>query len=228
MIETLTKRSVGMYRYHHTGFNRQITLAEVLVQSGLLSQSQITQVQNIASRLGSPFVALLLDQQMTSPAMLYSILCQAVDLPVLESNAEIETTALRLVHEQQANRYRLLPFAIEDGTMHVAMADPLDAQVIEELEYSTGYRIQPVIGRADKIAELSRTHYNRVITRVIKRLPTQNINPLETQLDIAPQSIDPTVEERIEALVSLLVKKGAFEQQEYDELLQELVTVKDD
>jgi len=60
-------------------------------------------------------------------------------------NAEIPAGVLGLISEKMARRYMVLPIAVSEGAIDVAMVDPADVNAIQDIEFATGLRAQPLI-----------------------------------------------------------------------------------
>ena len=88
--------------------------------------------------------------------------------------------ALRLVPEDMARKYCLLPLAVEDGVLLVAMADPSNLYAIEDLRIRTSLRIKPVrASRADIESAQTVSYQSAVeIERQIER-----ITPLNAEIE---------------------------------------------
>ena len=69
--------------------------------------------------------------------------------PTLAPPACIKTIFLR----------KVLPLDRTNGTMRVALSDPLDLDVLDDLRFLLKARIQPVIGRPSEIDRLIKKHY---------------------------------------------------------------------
>ena len=72
-----------------------------------------------------------------------------VDLP----SQAIDPHAVALIPRQLALRHLVLAMKQEGGRLTVAMADPQDLQMIQDLAARTGYSIQPVVAPADEILD---------------------------------------------------------------------------
>ena len=76
---------------------------------------------------------------------------------------------LKLVPLEVARQYLILPFSVKDDEIHLAMADPQDQRVVQEIEFVTGRNITPyialhehlarVITEAYELAEKGETYY---------------------------------------------------------------------
>lgn len=66
--------------------------------------------------------------------------------------------ALSVVPKALVERYGLLPLALEERTLHLAMSDPRDPVQVDEVAFATGLRVQPYVLAEVRISAL-REHY---------------------------------------------------------------------
>ena len=235
-----------------------LSLTEILVEARLIGAGQLEQVRRAAQRSGSTVVATLLDQGIIEEEALVAALDERLDLERFDaSTADVEADAIREIPHDQASRFKLLPIRLDrsasgDRLLMVAMADPLDAQAIEEIEFATGCRVVPLIARPSELVEAIRNHYRHVVTKVIprqggsrqagnrqagsqggRRHPRQPFggNLSDGELRTKPvrriqQEASPS--HRVDALVALLIRKGIVTQEEYEEQLRSIVHPQDD
>ncbi|MCC6746841.1 MAG: hypothetical protein IT371_04230 [Deltaproteobacteria bacterium] len=227
---------------------QRISLGDVLVDEQLLSPQQLKQAQRAAERSGAALISVILEQRLVDEEALVTALCRRLELEVFDPDRTVvEVDAVREVPLEEANRYRLLPVQLERRAgrriLRVAMADPLDAHAIEEIEFSTGCAVEPMIARPSQVGEAVRSHYRSVVTKVIPRgreatpgaaptppAPTrrQSFGGRPGQVDVRTQPLrriqqDAPPAARVDALVALLVRKGLIAQDEYEEQLRSMV-----
>lgn len=223
-------------------------LGDILVEERLIAREQLNQAKRAADRLGTPLVTVLLDQGLVSERALVDALCRRLRMELYDpARTLVELDAVREVPFEEADRYRLLPLqAVQHGNqriLRVAMADPLDTQAIEDIEFSTGCIVEPLIARPSQLADAIRTHYRGVVTKVIPRTRSADADleltpiaqkvrrPFGGHLDEADLRTRPIINpqkmasplQKVEALVSLLVQKGVITLDEYEDRLEELV-----
>ncbi|MGI9086344.1 MAG: GspE/PulE family protein [Chthoniobacterales bacterium] len=107
------------------------TLAQTLVDNGLLDEHGF--YQTIADSLGTEFVEL--------------------------AGREIAPEILRLIPSGLARLHRALPLAANDHGITVALVDPLDLRVAEDLRFALGKDIHVVVAPTGEIEELIKRHY---------------------------------------------------------------------
>ena len=85
---------------------------------------------------------------------------EAVDL----SQVAPESEALEAVDGSAAHAYGVLPLRVEAGTLVVALADPMNSAVIEDLAFTTGFQVRAVVADAGAIKERVLEHYGEEAT----------------------------------------------------------------
>jgi len=96
---------------------------------------------------------------------------------------EIQPEAVRLIPESTARRYNVMPLAIIDNALQVAMAEADDVLALEALATLARIRIEPAVALADDIREAIDRNYKAY-------------GEIEEQFEPAPP---PPVEERVSA-----------------------------
>ncbi|MCA9666856.1 MAG: hypothetical protein KC503_14750 [Myxococcales bacterium] len=153
---------------------RQRTLGDILAEERLIARSQLEQAQRAANRSGAPLVVVLLEQGLVAEEALVDALCKHLDVEVFDPiRTEVDVDAVREIPVDEANRFRLLPVRVARRggrrLLRVAMADPLDHQTIEEIEFATGCTVEPLIARPSDLADAIRNQYRNVVTKIIPR-----------------------------------------------------------
>lgn len=73
-------------------------------------------------------------------------------VPQVDLNCcQVQTKALQLIPEAMARKYDIMPLAIEDNALTLAMADPENVVKIQALEVRTRMRIDPMVATVDDI-----------------------------------------------------------------------------
>jgi type IV pilus assembly protein PilB len=70
-----------------------------------------------------------------------------------------EKAALALVDASAAHTYGVLPLRVEGRTLVVAISDPLNSAVIEDLRFTTGVDVRAALGEEEKLKALVLKHY---------------------------------------------------------------------
>ncbi|HEY3444854.1 MAG TPA: hypothetical protein VGK67_00765 [Myxococcales bacterium] len=142
-------------------------LGELLLERRLIAPPQLDQAlayqRQTGHRLGAALVAL----GFISETQLCDALAQALGLtavPMPPNPKEIDWDALRSLKSRFCEANDLFPLTLEEGTngrktLTVAMADPLNIPAIEEVEFTVGVKVVPVIAPLSGIRAAIRRHY---------------------------------------------------------------------
>ncbi|AZU63509.1 GspE/PulE family protein [Neobacillus mesonae] len=107
-------------------------LGEALLQKGFISEQQLIEV--LEYQLGVPHISLI--------------------------QYPFETNLFTLIPKETAKRNLIIPLKKEGNKLFVAMADPMDFIVIDDLRLSTGFQIEPAIATKDDILRTINKYYN--------------------------------------------------------------------
>lgn len=137
-------------------------LGEILVEKGVITGEQVREAierqRKTDEFLGQSMVRLGFIREETLVEELSSHLrIPKVDL----SNYLIDSKVVHLVNEDICREYCLIPLFKIDNTLTVAMADPMNLEIIDRMQSETGCIVEPVISTETNIGEAI-DHYYRV------------------------------------------------------------------
>ncbi|MCA9765472.1 MAG: Flp pilus assembly complex ATPase component TadA [Carnobacterium sp.] len=139
-------------------------LGDLLKEAGLVTELQIIEAISMKKKdqkLGN----LLVDQGYITEKQLLDALEIKLKLESVSLyQYPIDPSVLDLVTKDFARSKLVLPIKKENTRLIVAMNDPLDFYAIEEIEFSTGYVVQPVIATQDDLLQtISRLYDSKEI-----------------------------------------------------------------
>lgn len=142
-------------------------LGEMLVEAGVISEQALRMALAEQRRWGGTLGRTLIDMKAISEQELVDALSQQLALPTIDlDNLEISPTVLELVPGELAEQYSVVPFAQPMKFLDVAMADPTNIGVIDELRIRTQLNIRPYLAGPKMIERAVATHYRRGFGRM--------------------------------------------------------------
>lgn len=130
----------------------KIRLGDMLVNSGVITAEQLQQGLLAQKNTGRKLGATLIGMGILEESRLLEFLAEQFKLPLIDlAHYKIEEVHFRKLSEVHARRYRSLVLAERNGTYVVAMADPTDLNIIDEIERILGGRLQLAIARESEI-----------------------------------------------------------------------------
>ena len=135
-------------------------LGENLMRDGLLSREQLTQAlaEQKASKQRLGFVLVKLG--LVPEIEITKILARQYRMPAVDlSRFDVDPKILKLVPADMAAKGVVLPLKREGRTLTVAMADPSDLGLLEDLKFITRFDLFPVIAGEYTLRALIEKHY---------------------------------------------------------------------
>ncbi len=140
---------------------KPIPIGEALQGLGKISPAQLSQALQRQSQLpGMPLGRVLLELGLVTGADLQLALVTKMGYPFVDlKKFPIDVVALRRVPAATAVRLKVLPLMEWKSTLIVAMADPLQFRVLDEIEFSSQRKVRAVVSTcADLAAQISKAY----------------------------------------------------------------------
>jgi type IV pilus assembly protein PilB len=128
-------------------------LPRKLVMDGLLDEEVASQVFDESMSEKVPFVSLVVSKGLVDPAQLAQIASEEFGVPLLDLDTidlEMETT--RLLKENTIREHQTLPIHRRGNRLFVAVADPTNLQILDEIRFATGKQTEAILVEANKLS----------------------------------------------------------------------------
>jgi hypothetical protein len=121
-------------------------LLDLIRERGLLDDLQLEEVREEQSRTGKPVREVLADLGMMDLASQLELMANHMGTEVVQLDGRDFTPAiLSSVPADAARMYKCFPVALHDGVVQLALADPLNPTLLDELGYVIRKEIAPVV-----------------------------------------------------------------------------------
>ena len=195
-------------------------LGDLLLSQGLLTREQLAHAlheqRTTHQRLGFVLVRLgLIDELELTKVLARQYRMPAVDL----SKFEVDPRMLRLIPADLALKRMVLPLKREGRTLTVAVADPADQGLLEDLKFITRFDLFPVLAGEQTLRALIEKHYetsDEQLQTILKEMEgisedIEVVKEEEEETAIALQALvdDAPVVKLINGVLTDAVKRGA-------------------
>ena len=196
-------------------------IGELLIREGLITRDALEKAlqeqKNTGMRVGYNLVKLgFIDEVDLTRMLARQYRMPAVDL----SNFEVDARIAKLIPAELAQRHLVLPLKREGRTLTVAMADPSDLGVIDDLKFITRYDIFPVIAGEYTLRNAIERHYGETPDDALQNLladigddgDVEVVEDREEEINataLAAAIDDAPVVKLINGLLTDAVKRGA-------------------
>lgn len=136
-------------------------LGRLLINDGKLREAQLNdalaqQQQDRSKRLGE----LLIKAGATTQEDVFRMLSFQLGLPLVRLGTfEIDPDVVQLVSQDMVRKHNAMPLMLFNDRVVVAMDDPANAQVINQLSFATSRMIEPVLATPDDVELAIATYY---------------------------------------------------------------------
>ncbi|HET9282246.1 MAG TPA: type IV-A pilus assembly ATPase PilB [Candidatus Angelobacter sp.] len=131
-------------------------LGDLLVKEKIITPDQLDRAlkaqreQGPNSRLGSTLVHLgfVSDEEVTN------FLSRQYGVPAINLQYfEIDSSVVKLIPEETAKRYQILPLSRVGASLTIAMVDPTNVFAMDDIKFMTGFNIEPVVASESAIVD---------------------------------------------------------------------------
>lgn len=131
-----------------------VLTGDLFVKEGLITQDQLASAQAKMAEEGNsePLPRLLVSLGMITEGDRVRMMGQVWSIPFIDLK-EVHPTKqiLEELPPSLAKRYKAIPFDLVERTLHVALVNPLDIFVLDEIKLSTGLDVEPYIATEEDI-----------------------------------------------------------------------------
>ena len=193
-------------------------LGEVLLREGLLTREQLAAAtaEQKASKQRLPYVLVKLG---LAPELdITKVLARHYRMPAVDlTRFEVDPRILKLVPSDMATKGVVLPLKREGRTLTVAMADPTDLGLLEDLKFITRFDLFPVLAGEYSLRALIEKHYSndqQELQSLLKDMEATGedvevVEEQEEEMVTQAQIEDAPVVKLINGLLIDAVKRGA-------------------
>jgi type IV pilus assembly protein PilB len=135
-------------------------LGETLLRENLITPQQLKEALDYqrtnGGRLGSTLVKLgmLTDEEVTA------VLSRQYGVPSVNLELfEVDEAAIKLISQETAKKYMVLPLSRVGPTLTLAMVDPTNVLAIDDIKFMTGLQVEPVVVSEAALTEAIERYY---------------------------------------------------------------------
>src|SRR5688500_10369804 len=130
-------------------------LGEMLIAANLIDEVQMQIALSEQRRTGKRFGSTLVDLQFIDENVLAAFLSKQIDVPCISLlHVDIPKKILRKLNRATVIACKAIPVRIEGDRLEVAMVDPTDIDVLDQLEKAAAMAVSPLIAPESSIATM--------------------------------------------------------------------------
>ena len=135
-------------------------VAELFVEQHVLEPSQAEDVLNEAELNGKTVAQAMIDSGFVDASGFYQTIADALGTEFIDlAETEIAPAVVKAIPGGLARLHRVLPVSLNGSTLRVALVDPLNPCVPEDLRFALGKDIDVVVAALEQIEERIKQYY---------------------------------------------------------------------
>jgi type IV pilus assembly protein PilB len=198
-----------------------VRLGEILVKESLISQDQLQKALEYQRANGGKLGTCLTKMGYITDDDITGVLSRQYGVPSINLKYyEIDPNVIRLIPQDTALRYQVVPLSRVGSVLTIAMTDPTNVFAMDDVKFMTGFNVEPVVASESAIADaISRfyggSHSNgEELSNLMRDLVDEELELASDEAELDAASLEKAAEEApIIKLVNLIltdsVKRGA-------------------
>jgi type IV pilus assembly protein PilB len=161
-------------------------LGERLISDAIIDEDQLRQALERQKLTGEFLGETLVSMGVVSPGQIGPYLEEVSGFPFVDlAEVHVEMEIARLIPENFARNKRVIPFKETGGSVHVAMADPLNLATVDELRANLHRTVVPYLAFANDVDDAVKRAYDvrHKAQSVLDEIPESNVISLEDSLE---------------------------------------------
>lgn len=157
-------------------------LKQILIRDNLITSSDLDAALEEQKKSGGELSKILVKLNFIDEDVLGQVLSESLGLPIISiSRLKVFTEVVQLIPKDIAIKYKIMPISLMGEHLTLAMADPLNIFIIDNVKALTGYTINPIISKTAEIENAIQLYYPQAET---EEQSASSDAPLETFNDI--------------------------------------------
>ncbi len=139
---------------------KKIRLGDLLVAEGIIGNEQLYYALEVQKKTGKRLGDVLQELNYVDAIKISKVLEKHLGISYINLDKQyIEPMILKLVPEEFARKNTVMPVCVQNNKLVVAMDDPLDMLLINDLEITTGFSVEARVGLKSEILETIDKYY---------------------------------------------------------------------
>ena len=131
-----------------------VRLGEILVKESLITQDQLQKALEFQRANGGKLGSCLTKLGYITDDDITGVLSRQYGVPSINLKYyEIDPTVIRLIPQDTALRYQVIPLSRVGSVLTIAMTDPTNVFAMDDVKFMTGFNVEPVVASEAAIAE---------------------------------------------------------------------------
>jgi general secretion pathway protein E len=184
-------------------------IGQLLLEEDLITPEQLKEALQVQQQKGGKLGEILIKQGVVTAEDVAAVYSVQLNVPLVDLQKHIvQTDALRLIPEDLARKYTLIPLEVVNDSLTVVMAYPDDIRAIRDIRAQTAMRIEVALGVPSDIERAIDLNYRS--SGEIEKQVSQFSKPLDEEVEVTSKVIAKTpIAQSLDLLIQQAVRDRA-------------------
>ena len=144
-------------------------LVDILTENKILSPEQLNEALEIQKQRGGRLSNILVSLKLVKGKDLMLALSKSLHIPPVNlTRLKIKPEVIKIIPEQVARHYQLIPISRIADNLTVAISDPLNVFALDDIRALTRYKVKSVLSTEEDIKEAIHRYYSKNAGEIVK------------------------------------------------------------
>src|SRR3981189_3593886 len=131
-----------------------VRLGEILVKESLITQDQLSKALEFQRSNGGKLGSCLTKMGFITDDDITGVLSRQYGVPSINLKYyEIDPNVIKLIPQDTASRYQVIPLSRVGSVLTIAMTDPTNVFAMDDIKFMTGFNVEPVVASESAIGD---------------------------------------------------------------------------
>src|SRR6202158_988015 len=131
-----------------------VRLGEILVKESLITQDQLQKALEFQRANGGKLGSCLTKMGFITDDDITGVLSRQYGVPSINLKYyEIDPSVIKLIPQDTASRYQVIPLSRVGSVLTIAMTDPTNVFAMDDIKFMTGFNVEPVVASESAIGD---------------------------------------------------------------------------
>lgn len=137
-------------------------LGDILIESGLLTAGELAQALSVQKESGKRLGEVITEMGLLSEFEILRAVSSQYSYPIIDlTSIEVDPKAMALLDEKFCTDNTVVPIGFDENNLVVAIDDPLNILVQDELQFRTGYDVTLMLATRSGILDTIKVNYGK-------------------------------------------------------------------
>src|ERR671934_2691097 len=137
-----------------------VRIGELLLKEKLITPEQLQQALTQQKANGGKLGFNLVKMGFVKDDQITALLSKQYGVPSINlAQFKLDPTIIKLVPNETARKYQIIPLSRSGSTLTIAMTDPTNVFAMDDIKFMTGYTVEPVVASEVAITDAIDKYY---------------------------------------------------------------------